>query len=269
MMNEDRPGYWDEFGAGPLQNGPPEPGLWRRHADAVNAALLRRWLPAGPIRRALKTDLFDEAFGEGLVPLLAERAEHVVGTDLAPHVRRAASRRYPRLEAVAADVRSLPFKDASFDLIVSNSTLDHFETQADIRAALSELARILRPGGGLILTLDNPANPAVWLRNALPQGWLRRLRLIPYPVGATCGARRLDAAVRAAGLEVRETTAILHCPRVLAVAAAGWLDRRPGRTGEAFLRPLLAFERLERWPTRFHTGHFVAVRAGKPGTQRR
>ena len=65
------------------------------------------------------------------------------------------------IEAVVADVRSLPFAEASFGVVFSGSTLDHFESAADIQRSLGELYRVLRPGGTLILTLDNPANPLI------------------------------------------------------------------------------------------------------------
>jgi hypothetical protein len=67
------------------------------------------------------------------------------------------------------------------------------------------------------------------------------------------------------GFEVLETTAILHFPRVLAVALARYLERRAGNsTCNRFLGFLMAFERLEYWPTRYLTGYFVAIRAQKP-----
>lgn len=148
---------------------------------------------------------------------------------------------------------------------MSNSTLDHFASQEEIRAGIAELARTLRPGGQLLLTLDNLANPAVWLRNALPHRGLARLGLarlglVPYATGATCGPRGARAHVAATGLVVRGTTAIMHCPRVAAVVAARRLERRGGEASRRrFARALMAFEWLERWPTRDLTGYFVAV----------
>ena len=240
--------------------------LWRRHSDAVNTALLRRWLPKRPGARLLKTDLFDEAVTEGLYATLAAAADCIIGVDVSARVAAMAGRRHPGLVTGAADVRHLPFDDDSFDTVVSISTLDHFERREEIGVALRELTRVLRPGGQLLLTLDNLAQPAVWLRSILPHGLMMRLGLIPYAVGRTLGPRRLQAACREAGLQVEEVTAVLHCPRALAVACTRWLERHAApRTQDRFLAWLSAFERLERLPTRYFTGYFVAVRAGKPG----
>ena len=84
---------------------------------------------------------------------------HVTGIDVSPAIVADAVARNPGLEAVVADVRSLPFAEASFDVVFSGSTLDSFESSADSQVALGELCRVLRPGLTLILTLDNPVNP--------------------------------------------------------------------------------------------------------------
>ena len=79
---------------------------------------------------------------------------------------------------------------------------------------------------------------------------------------ASCGIRRLERLVSGAGLRVRERGSIIHCPRVLAVLLADQLERRASARMEArFLHALLSFEALEALPTRFVTGHFVAIRA--------
>jgi ubiquinone/menaquinone biosynthesis C-methylase UbiE len=255
--------YWDSV-AQDWQRRRPQT-LWRRHCDALHASLVQRWLPNRSLRSVLKTDLFDEAVGEGVWPLLASRAEEAVGIDISPVILEAARRKYPSMRAVRADVRRLPFPDGSFDVVFSNSTLDHFESRQDILVAMRELSRTLRLGGQLLLTMDNPANPAVWVRNLLPGRWQRRLGLVPYSVGATCGRRWLERGLRQAGLEVLEATAIMHCPRVLAVAAAEWMERRCSPQGkERFLRLLGAFERLGGFWTRYATGYFVALKAAKP-----
>jgi SAM-dependent methyltransferase len=240
----------------------PEEALWRRHSDAMNAALFAGWLPAGTVDRVLKTDLYDEAMGDGLVPLLAARAGRVWGVDVAAPVLAAARARHPQLLAVAADVRHLPFAAGAFDTVISNSTLDHFASADDIGAALGELRRVLVAGGRLLLTLDNPTNPLVRLRNALPYGWLRRAGLVPYPVGATLGARALARLLERVGFEVTATATLLHCPRVLAVPLARRLQRRGSPAARArLLRGLRRWEFLAAMPTRHLTAHYVAIQA--------
>ncbi len=238
--------------------------LWRLHSDSVNQSLLERWLPECEIGAILKTDLFDEAFGRGLMTPLVARARTVYGIDVARAVVAAARRREPKINGVRADVRKLPFSDGAFDAIVSISTLDHFRDRSDIDVAIAELHRALRPGGRLILTLDNAANPLVALRNALPFRTLHAIRLAPYFVGPTYGPRGLARALAAAGFRTLDATATLHCPRVFAVPIASLVQRHGGeRAQRALARTLYGFERLSRWPTRYLTGHYVAVLAEK------
>ncbi len=238
--------------------------LWRVHCDALNGGLLARWLGDAHHDRILKTDLYDEAVGDGMIGLLAVRARSVVGIDLASNVATAAAVRHPGLLAVHGDVRQLPFGEASFDVVISNSTLDHFATRAEIEQALRDLHRVLAPDGRLLLTLDNLANPAVALRNALPLSWLRRSGLVPYPVGATYGPLGLRRVLGRVGFDILRTSALLHCPRALAVARAARLESRD-ETGmqRRFLRRLARWEWLGRLPTRYVTGYFVAVLARK------
>lgn len=255
--------YWDEVEAEWSGAGGRS---WRIHSDALNGALVRRWLPPGG-GLLLKTDLFDEAVGQGLVGGLAREGWRVVGVDLGAGVVRAARDGRPDLAAVVCDVRALPFREGAFDAIVSNSTLDHFPRRDDLERAVAGLARALAPGGRLVLTLDNPRNPLVALRNALPFRWLRALRVVPYYVGVTLGPRDVAGTLAGAGLEVLAVETLLHVPRAPAVALCGLLDRLPGSTPiRHCLGVVSGFEALGRLPTRFLTGHYVAALAERPGT---
>jgi len=238
--------------------------LWRAHGDAVNKHLVARWSPATQTETLLKTDLFDEAVSDGLWPLLSSLAKRVFYVDCSLEVHEVAKGRYSRLQSIGADVRHLPFPTGTFDGIVSNSTLDHFKSLHDLSVSLQELFRVLRPGGNMILTLDNPSNPIILLRNWLPFPLLRRLKILPYYVGVTLGASRLEGLLKDSGFEVLEMETIMHCPRLLAVTAARWLEKNASlRTQGYFLRLLMAFEKLSRLPTRFLTGYFIAVKATK------
>jgi SAM-dependent methyltransferase len=238
--------------------------LWRAHSDALNIALCRRWLSDRPARRLLKTDLFDEAAGVGLWPQLLGLARHVDAIDISHTVARHARRRHP-IAAVTADVRHLPFPDCAFDTVVSNSTLDHFDDPGAISDGLRELHRVLDRDGRLLLTLDNGANPAVAIRNALPQGFLSTIGLIPYRMGRTLLPRAASDLLTKVGFAILERTAIVHSPRVAIIPLLRLLDRRPANHDGSgrWLHAIERFEIAERWPTRFLTGHFVALLAIK------
>ncbi len=235
---------------------------WRAHSDAVNANLLDRWLPRSGLQRVLKTDAFDEAVSAGLYPQLAARAGSVIAIDISAATLSAAARKYAGLAVVSADLRCLPFADGSVDAIVSLSSLDHFGTLDELSASLRELRRVLSPSGHLVLTLDNWMNPLVALRNALPFSLLHGLGIVPYRVGKTVGPRRLRALLADARIAVDEVAAVVHVPRVIAVALANLVDRLDSNAvRRGFLGCLGAFEHLSQWPTRFLTGYFVAIRA--------
>ena len=257
-MSEAPEATWDRV-LGSWSPGSPHARL-RPYADAVNSRLVERWLGARRFDTALKTDCFDEAVGVGLLPALTARAERVLAVDTSAEIVTAARQRYPQLDARQMDVRNVHAELGAVDLIVSNSTLDHFDDPAELREAIAELAAALRPGGTLLITLDNPLNPLVALRNRIPR-LLRRLGAIPYDVGRTVGPRSLRRLLEANGLVVVRTGAMMHVPRPFAILVL-WLARVGG---ESFVvRPLVGCERLDVLPTRYLTGQFVAALAVKP-----
>jgi SAM-dependent methyltransferase len=190
-----------------------------------------------------------------------------VGIDVSKSVLRIAKARYAAIHGVAADVRQLPFAGGTFDLIISNSTLDHFDSVGEIRKALGELFRVLAPGGEFVVTMDNLDNPFVALRNALPFRLLNRMGIIPYFVGTTLNAPDLRLLLKETGFQVMEISSVMHCPRVFAVALANLLQRfAPSWIQQGFLRILMVFERLASLPTNRFTGHFIAMRVTKADT---
>jgi alkylated DNA repair protein (DNA oxidative demethylase) len=59
---------------------------------------------------------------------------------------------------LAADARRLPLRTASIDLVLSTSTLDHFDSRREFVAAIADCSRA-SSGGRLVLTIDNPSDP--------------------------------------------------------------------------------------------------------------
>lgn len=264
-MGEESSAYWGEVAEQWAATGRQR--LWRRHSDAVNQQFLRFHLPTQPARWLLKTDAFDETVSEGVVGTLAQSAEQIVACDVAPYTLHAAKSAHAALEVVAADVRHLPFVSDKFDVVVSLSTLDHFQSLHELEAGLRELQRVSRPGGLLLLTIDNGANPVVALRNALPAGWRAKSGLVPYHVGATCGPHALVQMLDRSGFDVKRVGAIQHAPRIAAIAAA-WAVQRfaPQPVETLLLRALRVCERLARLPSRFLTGYFISVVAARRPT---
>ena len=254
------PDYWDS-----VCSSMSAQSLWRKHSDQVNVALLEEWLGDRKFHRLLKTDLFDEALTEGLYPALQRYGKHVYGIDLSSTCVKVARQKHPGLRAVRADVRDLPFDEGQFDAIVSNSTLDHFESIEDIHTSLAELFRVLGRNGELLITLDNLQNPIIRLRSLAPFAFWKRLGVVPYYVGPSLGRSGLVRALERTGFRVMDTSAIMHCPRVLVVPVANMLQRHGhAQVQKRFLSLLLHLEKLGTWPSRFFTGHFVAARAVKP-----
>lgn len=125
----------------------------------VYAERLAGALDAMPIEQAL-LGLFATLAGAGgavvdigcgtgrLSSFLASHGLRPRGVDLSEGMVRVASRDYPAFDFEVADLRALPFEDASLDGAVAWYSLMYL-TPADRPAAYAELARVLKPGAPL------------------------------------------------------------------------------------------------------------------------
>jgi SAM-dependent methyltransferase len=89
-------------------------------------------------------------WGEFTARIRDEVTPDVVAVDISPRMVELARAR--GIEAVVGDVCALPFADGSFDCVVANWMLYH---APDIDLAISELARVLRPGGRLVAATNS------------------------------------------------------------------------------------------------------------------
>jgi SAM-dependent methyltransferase len=123
-----------------------------------------------------------------------------------------------------ADVHALPYADASFDAVGS---VFAFTLHPRPRRVISELVRVCRPGGRVVL--------AAWVPRGLPGGLFELTeRLSPLPAGvrspadwgrADIARARLEPLLE--GLEIRTRTAPLHFAspgELFAALAPAWLD---------------------------------------------
>jgi SAM-dependent methyltransferase len=158
---DERPWYTDFFDDDYLRIfGPLLPD--ERSADEVNAVVERLGLAPG-------ARLLDLCCGPGrhAVPL-AQLGYRVTGLDrsrrLLGRAAAGAAGQGRRLDLVAADMRRLPFADASFDAVVNLfNAFGYLEDEAQDELVLAEVARVLAPGGRFLQELAN--------REALVRGW--------------------------------------------------------------------------------------------------
>jgi arsenite methyltransferase len=92
---------------------------------------------------------------------LVGKAGQVCGADISEELLTLAAERYrhqSQLKFLHADARSLPFPDACFDAVVVTQVLEYLQ---DVRSAVLEMHRVLRPGGR-VLILDTDWDSLVW-----------------------------------------------------------------------------------------------------------
>jgi len=99
-------------------------------------------------------DVLDVACGPGLVACpLAEVAHHVTGIDITPAMIEQAKTKQRSMGLtnvtwVIGDAVPLPFPDAAFSVVVTRYSFHHF---LDPKAVLSEMVRVCRPGGRVVV----------------------------------------------------------------------------------------------------------------------
>lgn len=75
----------------------------------------------------------------------------VTGMDISTGLLAVGRKTYPDAKFIEGDIRTLPFTDASFDGVWAQASLVHLETELDVKKALSEFTRVLKPEGILFL----------------------------------------------------------------------------------------------------------------------
>lgn len=101
----------------------------------------------------------DACTGTGDLAIALRRggAGEVVGTDFAPAMLEVAREKEPGIRFDVADTTALPFPDASFDVATVGFGVRNLD---DLDGGLTDLCRVLRPGGRLmVLEFNRPPNP--------------------------------------------------------------------------------------------------------------
>ena len=100
---------------------------------------------------------------------LVARGHTVAGLDISERVLEVARAAVPGADFRHGDMRELPWADESFDAVLNLWTaFGYFETQADDERVLAEFARVLRPGGRVIL---DAINQVAFVRRLQTKSW--------------------------------------------------------------------------------------------------
>jgi ubiquinone/menaquinone biosynthesis C-methylase UbiE len=160
-----------------------------------------------------------------ITAVLAERAREVIALDVSPRMLELARQNVGGL----ANVRLTPgdgttlggVVDASVDLVFSAFTLQHLPDKSLVFGYLSDVARVLRPGGWLAMHVNNEgrvrfwsrwlAHWTMWLLNL--SGRRHRLEHGPTWTGSRVGLAEVRSALERTRLELRDIQGrgTLHC----------------------------------------------------------
>ena len=168
-----------------------------------------RYREAGTLLRWLGDDLrgqsvLDVAGGDGYWAAQArKRGAHAVSIDLA-RTKMLRGRQLDSAPALLeADALRLPFRDGSFDRVMSICAIEHFD---DGPRSLQEMARVLAPGGELVMSADAITRAGEW-----PQ--LFDAHCQRYAVKHTYTHERLAELLGQCGLDLAEHTYLFRGQR--------------------------------------------------------
>ena len=168
----------------------------------------------------------DVGCGTGIVAeRLADDGWTMTGVDPSDGMLDVLRARDTSVEAIHADGTALPFPDDAFDLVYCVAVMHHVAEPDAVRRTLTEMVRVSRPGGRVLVWDHNPRNPY----------WGRLMAKVPQDTGdeRLIGEDEVLDGLRAGGAEILASDQLglvpdFVPPRALPAAAA--LERAVERT---------------------------------------
>ena len=131
-------------------------------------AFIREHVPTGGT-------VLDVGCGTGvLAARLVQEGYDVTGADPFAAMLDLAKQREPRITTVHAPGQDLPFEDNTFDLTSCIAVMHHVADPKDVRDTLTEMVRVTKPGGKILVWDHNPRNPY----------WPILMKRVPQDTGA-------------------------------------------------------------------------------------
>jgi SAM-dependent methyltransferase len=206
--------------------------------------------------------VLDLGAGTGkLTRLLVAAFDRVVAVEPADAMRRRLLEMCPGVEALSGSAEAIPLPDATADAVFAAQSFHTFDTPR----AISEIARVLRPGGAIVLLWNLPAGP--WRPSAAEAEAVLEERMpnvdyVPLDLGGPAASSGWQPNVADSPFEPFQATAIPN-PQTLDreglvafYATMGWLADLPDEERLpllAWVRSLLDADSYERsWETHVH-----------------
>lgn len=214
--------YWSEWNAS------------NREVRLSDISLDQRNVVVEWLRERNQTDMniIEVGCGAGwLCPSLVQFGQ-VTATDFAEAVLERAKQRNPDVDFVAGDFMALDFPEAAYDVVVTLEVLSHV---ADQDAFVAKLARLLKPGGILILATQN--KPVLEKYNDVPATEPGQLRLwvdrveLEHLLGAQLDVREVRSITPVASKGPLRLVAGRHGKRVLRALTGRAAENALGRAG--------------------------------------
>lgn len=165
QAQEYEQGYWE--------------GVARRIAEGSYQQIAFYDWRAGELRRRLEAVGESALLAEGTARILElgsgpvgvvgylEGAERVAVDPLNDYYRgndRLTELRNPDVRYLSAPGEAVPLESDRYDLVIIENCIDHVQ---DVGAVMSEIRRLLKPGGYLYITVNSRSLPGYWIHQAL------------------------------------------------------------------------------------------------------
>lgn len=156
----------------------------------------------------------------GFAQMLADAGHDVYCLDKSPRVCAGLAERLPAAKVVAARVEALPFFSCHFDVVTASQSLHHFAPGL----ALTEVARVLKPGGRIAVAYNTRDDTVPWVKRLIAM----TRKADPEAMTGDFGLHSLDVLAESPYFAPLERRDFRNWIPVTRQALLSMVERRPG-----------------------------------------